>query len=318
MILDFNDCDIRTPAESDRGPLYQILAEQFPSDGPVFQEFLEHQGRLYTWVPYTLCRSEEILGNVSLMPMRVWFEGRLRQIVGIASVATRPQYRGCGIAKHLLRHCLELVDRQQLPCALFTGLPRVYEGAGFRTVEQRYLGVPAKRLRFEESDAACTELESLDHSTSKLLAVLYARSPSYVGKLDRDPDYWPLYRILFNAYPRVRLAVVRSGDEARGYVRWETENDRLLISELCAEPNDDRLIRLLLDHVAGRAESLGLPWITLALPPDHFVRLTLEDRGIALAPEPPGSPREPFMVRPPRGESPDAWGRLPWSLADKF
>ena len=76
------------------------------------------------------------MGNVSLMPMRIWLGGRPTEVAGIASVATRKEHRRQGVAKRLMRHVLAIVDEWKMPAVLFTDLPNVYEGLGFHSIEQ--------------------------------------------------------------------------------------------------------------------------------------------------------------------------------------
>ena len=69
---------------------------------------------------------------------------------------------------------------------------------------------------------------------------------------------------------------------------------------------------------AQYASQRGLDRVSFALPQNHFVREVLQRRDVPLAPEPPASHRETFMVRPPPGKDLGELADLQWSLADKF
>ena len=90
MDRDFSQYQIRVPRGRDLQRLHDFLSECFPPDRPVFAEMARSGKGFYTWSPYALYRGSEIVANVSLMPMRIWLEGRVRDVVGVASVATVP------------------------------------------------------------------------------------------------------------------------------------------------------------------------------------------------------------------------------------
>jgi predicted acetyltransferase len=319
MDVDLSKCRIRTPTGDKLLPLYQMLMEIFPTDRPVFAEIIEKGRRFYTWTPYALYRSDELLGNVSLMPVRIWMAGRPVKVVGIASVATRKQYRRKGVARRLLQHVLNVVDQQRAPAVLLTGLPAVYQGLGFETIGQTYLAASTERVSFPGRGLDSEILGHLDPGHLEQLAEIYAGPyPNYDGKVVRDPDYWQLYQMLFDLQPRWKiLSCVRHGRMV-GYARVEVEDDRLLVSELCCQASAGGVAEGLLHFVADRARQAERPRISFALPPGHFAGEVLRRGNVPLEPEPAGAPREAFMVRPPLGEPLGRFARLQWSLADKF
>lgn len=318
MPFELSRCEIRTPVGEERARLCRFLMDQFPPDRPLLQAVIDTGRGYYTWIPLGLYQGGELLGSAALVPMRIWLDGGTRDVVGLASVATEPQYRGLGIARRLVEHCLEITDRQGLACVLFTSLPRVYQGSGFHAIRQDYLGAAAGQLWFRDSGLACRPQVELDEAAVAVLARIYADDcPPYTGKIERDPAYWEFYQILFRANAQATIVLCEHEGRPRGYFRSEREADRLLISELCAEPQE-RVVEALLARIADQSQRAGVGWVTLALPPDHFARRFLQDRGIALQPEPPGAPRETFMVRPTAGRPLDPWMGLQWSLADKF
>jgi len=315
----FSDCRIRIPRGGLLDRLYEFLSECFPPDRAVFAEMARTGKGFYTWTPHTLFCGSEILGNVSLMPMRIWLDGRVTRIVGIASVATAPQCRRQGVASYLLHYALSLIDPQPTPCVLLTGLPGVYEGVGFREVVQEYRAVRVSQLDFTARGFEAKPLESLDDARLSQLAGIYAEKyPDYDGKLDRDPDYWQLYAMLFNLSARSQLLLCARGGELLGYARFDQDGDRLTVCELCAEPSAAEVCQALLGFLREFAARARAEWLSFALPPDHFVWPALRQHGVAIEPEPPGVAREKFMVRPASRQPQPALLRLQWSLADKF
>lgn len=319
MDLDLAKCKIRTPTGEELLPLYEMLMEAFPSDRPVFTEMITKGKRFYTWTPYALYLGGEPIGNVSLMPMRIWLEGRPVKIVGVASVATRKPYRRRGVARRVLQHALEIIEVQKAPAVLFTGLPAVYEGFGFQAVEQAHRAAPAAAIRFKSTQFDREVLDTLDAPRLEQLARIHADEyPDYDGKVVRDRDYWQLYQMLFNVDPKARVICCLDGGQVVGYVRIEAERDRLLVSEIAAVPSQTDVAEALLGFAEDHAVQLRLPQITLALPSGHFAWQVLRRHEVPLEPEPPGVPRETFMVRPAAGELTEPLKQLQWSLADKF
>ena len=319
MKTDLLTCEIRMPSGEERLPLYRLLMEIFPADGPLITELIDEEDRFPSWPAYTFCSDNEVLGNVSLAPMRVWLDGRSTELVGIAWVATREDYRRQGVAKRLLRHALEVVDERGLPSVLFTGLPGVYEPLGFETVPQVYLATRAQQLASGGPKPGCRIHQALAPNLVETMARIYTEADSsHDGKVVRDAKYWQLYRALFNGDPNVGLHVCKQEDRAAGYVRIETEHDRLLVSELCCPPAAADVAQTLLGCVAELATETERDTITLALPRDHPAMQILQRSGVTLEPEPAGARRETFMVRAPGNQPLGPLGKLQWPLCDKF
>ena len=319
MELDLSKCRIHTPTGDELLRLYRMVMEVFVGDRPVFAEMIEKGRRFYTWTPYTLYLGNELLGNVSLMPMRIWLEGRITQTVGIASVATPKRYRRMGVAKHLMGHCLGVIDRQKMPAVLLTNLPGMYQWAGFEAVDQAYPAASTRQVDFAKRGFDCKLLETLAEDHLEEMARLYAQEyPNYDGKVVRDPDYWQLYQMLFNPYPKIKVLFCIRDGRVLGYARLELEDDRLLVSEICGDASGTDVAETLLGFMADYARQVGRDLVTFALPPDHFAKQILNHHDVQLQPEPPGAHRETFMVRPRAGELLGPLERLQWSLADKF
>ena len=319
MTIDLSNCEIRTPVGDERLPLYRLLMEIFPADRALIGEIIDEEDRFPDWPCYCLCSNDEILGNVSLAAMRVWLDGRATELVGIAWVATRKEERRRGIANRLLRHALEAVDAQGLPSALFTGLPGVYEPLGFEIVEQVYLAAPAQRLASGRTEFEIRTHRTLTPSLVETMARIRARAGSkHDGEVVRDTKYWQLYGALFNGYPNVVLLVCEQRGRAVGYVRIETEDDRLLVSELSCSAAAVGVALTLLGCVAELATDTERETVTLALPKDHPAMRILRQSAVPLEPEPAGGQRETFMVRAPSDQTLRSLEKLQWPLCDKF
>ncbi len=316
MEFDPAHCEIRTPTGEALLPLYRMLMEVFPADRGLFSQAIERNKRLYTWTPYTLYRDDEPLGNVSLVPMQTWLDGRPVDTLGVASVATPVAYRGRGIAGRLLRHCLDVADCRKLPAVLFTSLPDMYRPLGFEAIRQSYHALPAKRLDFGPGRFDFNMLDTLDDRSLLQISRLYTDEyPNYDGKIVRDADYWQFYRMLVDPYPKVRMLFCLEAGQIVGYARLELEADRLLVSELCRADTALDAAESLLTEAGRFARRSGLDTVALALAPAHFIWPSLQS---GLSPEPANVARETFMVRPAPGQPLGPLAQLQWPLADKF
>ncbi len=319
MEIDLSSCEIRTPTGDERLPLYRMLTEIFPSDGPLIGELIENGDRFPGWPAYTLCLGDEVLGNVSLAPTQVWLDGRVTELVGIAWVATREEYRRQGVANHLMRHLLGVIDGQGLPSVLFTGLPGVYERLGYEPTEQIYLATTVREVAEFRPKTDGRVYETLTPSVVEMIARIYAEEyPNHDGKIVRDAKYWRLYRALFNGNPSVRMLVAQQQDRAVGYARVEIEEDRVLVSEFCCDETTSEAGESILGSVAELASTAGRKTITLALPSTHLALQILNGSDIDLRPEPAGAARETFMVRAAGKGALGPLEKLQWPLCDKF
>jgi predicted acetyltransferase len=320
MKLDLSKCRIRTPTGDALIEVYRMLMDVFEVDRRVLSELISTGTSFYTWTPYALYSGDVLVGNVSLMPIRIWFGGRAMEVVGVASVATPAPLRNQGIATHLLRHCLEIVDQKRLPAVLFTGRPKFYEQMGFKTIEQTYLETAVSELRCTAKARGVETLDQLDRSQLQTMARIYSEEyPEYDGKVIRDDQYWQLYQMLVKNSPGVRIVSWRSSDgKAAGYARLELERDRVLVSEFCCDPAVGKVAEALLTSAIDQASRSGKGLISFALPARHFLVENLTRDGVTFRPEPHGPQRETFMLRPPAGGLSGNLAGIQWSLADKF
>lgn len=319
MPLDERSCVIRPPKSDELPELYAFLSDCFPTDRPLFDELCRTGRKLYTWTPTACWADGRIVGSAALMPVRVWLGGRTVELAGVASVATAPEHRRQGIARRLLERILQSVDDRALPSVLFTGVPDVYRSLGFQPTAQHYRAARTSLAAFRcegFDEQICAEL---DLPQIEGLAALYERQyPNYDGKVVRDADYWWLYAALLRFTPHSQALLCSRRGELLGYARFDRQQDRITITELCAKPAADDVAEALLSFLQRRALQAGAEWLSLALPPEHFAWSLLQSAAVTIDKEPPGANRETFMVRPSSSAADPRLLHLQWSLADKF
>lgn len=318
--LRFEKYEVGRPAGEDLLKLYRFLGEIFPSDQKLIEQLEKIDDPLPHWRPYALSDGETILGSVSLFSLEVWHQGSTLPLEGVGWVATAPEFRKQGVARYLMNHCLEIVDRERKPSVLFTTIPGAYRGHGFEEVSQLYLETDSQDLSFSLETSPVQQFDRISMEQVERASQIYSVDfPPCEGKVIRRKGDWNMYRMLFNPYPAPHIGFLEQQAEISGYIRFDLEPDRILISELCGSPSNEQGTLALLRFASDFARSKQRTRVTFALPPDHFAWATLRERGLELRKEEgQKATREIFMVRPPVGEDLETLSKLQWSLADKF
>jgi len=316
--IDFSHCRIVTP----RGDLLQSFCSKmkdvFPTDQPIYDALMEDGESFYPMRNYALYSGTTLLGNSGIFPFRIWKEGGWKEIYGIGAVATMPEYRRQGVASILLNHCLSLIDSRNSPSVLFTEVEEVYKPLGFNVIHQDYKALITGRILFEKPGNNFRTIKTLSENDLKSLDRIYSSSPGYTGKVMRNKNYWKFYRIMFDPYEKPEIVFFTGGEIDEGYVRFESDPDRLTITEMsCPEDRPD-IIESLLSYMNNKSIQDGFPKLTIALSRDHPVWKLLTEKNIPTVPEADGVERETFMLRKAADGSESFGESLFWSLSDKF
>lgn len=115
------------------------------------------------------------VANFSAFSMPVVIDGRPVKAAGFQSGAVRPQWRGRGLYRDLMRKAFGWTDEQDFELGLLlTDKPVLYEPYGFRTVPQhRFAGGPPPVLAPQGAATALT----LPHEGPLIKALLLQRAP---------------------------------------------------------------------------------------------------------------------------------------------
>jgi predicted N-acetyltransferase YhbS len=80
--------------------------------------------------------NDELVANVSLYKRSLWLMGEQIDAFGVQSVATRPEWRGRGLFRGLMKRALRYADARVNLIILATDTPRLYKPFGFRQIEE--------------------------------------------------------------------------------------------------------------------------------------------------------------------------------------
>lgn len=317
MGLDFSKCRIINPRGEQLLKMYKILWGIFPYDRPVYEELMQNNDSLYTLKNFALFQGNEFLGNAGLMPLKIYYQNKIIEIIGVGAVATMPSYRNQGIAKYLMQHCMQIIDEQQLPAALFTEVEAVYKKHGFESLNQVYLACEIKLNKLNTGSFEFEILESLYNDQLSEMKDVYENSFILDGKIVRDKNYWRMYQMFFNPYPKPLIILCRKKGALLGYLRFDAEDDRVTVTEMWSKEGES-VLEGLLSEVWKFANVRNLKVCTIALSANHPIYELLKNKGIKLGMEPKGVRRESFMMRAVKNKHLDDFLFLQWSLADKF
>ncbi len=129
----------RLSGPEDRRALHRLLLDVLDVDISPIDEFglADPTYRAFAYRDGTGC----IVANAATFTLRLIIGGKPVNAMGIQSVATRPEWRRCGLSHDLLERALRWCDVNARLTFLMTSIPRFYEPMGFRIVPQfAYVG----------------------------------------------------------------------------------------------------------------------------------------------------------------------------------
>lgn len=231
------------------------------------------------------------VANFSAFSMPVMVDGREIRAVGYQSGAVRPDYRGRGLYRDLMRRAFDWSDVEGFEAGiLLTDKPDLYRPYGFETVPQHAFrgpmpaprGMPgARRLNLDEAEDLALAMQLLAERDD-LSAVFSARGQTKTFLLNAcfDPD--------------IRLSYLPAFDTI---IAWREDEDRLRLLDIVA-----RRMPVLTEIVS--ALKSGATVVEVLFPPDrqgwageafvHRGSCELMIRGRQTRP----TPSTPFMLSP--------------------
>lgn len=116
-------------------------------------------------VAFGYWNGDNLVANVSLYARRLWLQGEEVKAFGVQSVAVRPEWRGKGLFRDLMRRAITFADERVDLITLGTATPDLYRQFGFRQIMETVFGahVPPTPIRSNyrvlslerDADVAC-------------------------------------------------------------------------------------------------------------------------------------------------------------------
>lgn len=97
---------------------------------------LDRLGHDPSIVAFGWWHGKELVANVSLYERQLWLMGEQVPAFGVQSVAVRPERRGKGLFRDLMRRALNYADARVNLVILATGTPSLYTPFGFRQITE--------------------------------------------------------------------------------------------------------------------------------------------------------------------------------------
>lgn len=188
----------------------------------------------------------KLASRLMVHPMRVYMQGRLMAMGGVAGVATWPEYRGRGAADKLMRAALSSMKSAGQTISLLHP---------FRFSYYRKLGweLLSEYRMYVCSPAMLQGLAGVKFTTRRteedwrILDEIYTQyAMRYNGMLHRDETWWGKLLVGKSAHQ----AVCYDGDgNPQGYVRYEASERTMVIEEFVALSAEARMS--LLGYIGG-------------------------------------------------------------------
>ncbi|MEO1521391.1 MAG: GNAT family N-acetyltransferase [Cyanobacteria bacterium J06633_2] len=171
-----------------------------------------------------LCRSEQIVGGLCILPMRQWWGGQRVSMAGIAAVGIFPEYRGDGSAIHLMRSGIqELYDSGFAISVLYPATQRLYRKAGYEQGGTRCAWeIRTDQIgRFERS----LPITPISPEPDVLNPIYEQYASQYNGLSDRHSSIWQ-QKLYTKADELIYGYGVGSVETPQGYVVFTQKRDQ--------------------------------------------------------------------------------------------
>ncbi|TQS76177.1 GNAT family N-acetyltransferase [Ornithinibacillus gellani] len=190
---------------------------------------------------------EKIAAKLHLLPLSVYIQGRKFSMGGVASVATWPEYRRQGMAKHLMKHAIHYMrDHGQVVSFLAPFSYAFYRQYGWEhAFNLKHYTIPIEVLRKNwDTTGYVRRIKDYD---PVLDDVYTSYAKRFAGAMARDVQWWK-QRVLRKEY---YIAVAYTADgTANGYVLYQVKDNKVTVSELafCSLDGQKQLLQFIANH----------------------------------------------------------------------
>jgi predicted acetyltransferase len=211
---------ISTPDEVRR--LGEILCQCFNSP---LSEWSMHCDRLGLENFRLVYQDRQLLGGLGYYPMGQWFGGNCVPLAGVAAVGIAPEYRGGGVALHLMRHMLQEFASQGLPLsALYPSTQALYRKVGYEQGGTYcHWELPLGSVSPASKAGTDLPMHRITAQPEVVLAPIYRQyAQRSNGFLERNAGIW---KAVFQRDAEVYVYVVGELHQPQGYIVYSQQEE---------------------------------------------------------------------------------------------
>ncbi|CAM3717581.1 GNAT family N-acetyltransferase [Alicyclobacillus pomorum] len=259
----------RTWAE--RESCLMFWSSVFPEDASYFAERLAAEadcGLETTWLALV---DGQMVSAAQVFPYWARLGKASVRMGGIGNVATRPDYRGRGLARAILNAQIHWMSENGFAVsALYTGIPDFYEALGWRIAPREMLVVEGPALATLAAEpSAPYEVNPYRASDAEEVCRLYeAFNAGRPGSRIRELPY--AQASFDRTVRRGTFLLARRNGRLAGYVRAVPGPEKTVrVCELCYAEGEESAAPCLVQQLARRSE--GLERLEIGVPADHHL-----------------------------------------------
>jgi GNAT superfamily N-acetyltransferase len=259
----------RTWAE--RESCLMLWSSVFPEDASYFAERLAAEadcGLETTWMALV---DGQTVSAAQVFPYWARFGKASVRMGGIGNVATRPDYRGRGLAQAILNAQVHWMGENGVAASvLYTGIPAFYEALGWRIAHREVLVVEGPALAALDAEPPTFYEVSPFHATDaeEVCRLYEAFNAGRPGSRIRDLPY--AQASFDRTVRRGKFLLARRNGRLAGYVRAVLGPEKTVqVCELCYAEGEESAAPFLVQQLARRSE--GLERLEIGVPTDHHL-----------------------------------------------
>ncbi len=178
----------------------------------------------------------QLVAKLHVIPLKVWVQGQVVSLGGVASVATYPEYRRHGLVRQLICHALEkMKEKGQVVSMLHPFQIDFYRKFGWEVFSQyKKITIPKADLNRMNHTGGSIKRISKENLNQDFFNYYNSRAQLYNGMLVRDQDWW-----LERSIGDLSVAVYYNEHfTIEGYVLYKVENKVIKVDEMiCSSPS---------------------------------------------------------------------------------
>ena len=248
-----------------------LWSSVFPEDAAYFAERLAAEGDCGLETTWLALVDGQIVSAAQVFPYWAQLGQTSVRIGGIGNVATRPDYRGRGLAQAILNAQIHWMGANGVAVSiLYTGIPAFYEPLGWRIAPREVLVVEGPALAALNAEPQTSyEVNQYRTSDAEEVCRLYeAFNAGRSGSRIRDLTY--VHASSTRTLRRGAFLLARRNGRLAGYVRAVPGPDKKVqICELCYAEGDESAAPFLVQQLARRSE--GVERLEMGVPADHHL-----------------------------------------------